>query len=79
MSSGFNFKDILANGQQCSEDEDGDLMESEGGNPLSATDELDLDSIWQRRGYGREFIRNNVERLVEEVLMKEAMQLIKQN
>lgn len=54
-------------------------MESEGGNPLSATDELDLDSIWQKRGYGREFIRNNVERLVEEVLMKEAMQLIKQN
>ena len=41
VSSGFNFKDILKNGQPCSEDELEDMIGSgRGDNPLSLEDQL---------------------------------------
>ena len=80
VSSGFNFKELLNSGDHCSEDDD---LNSRVSNPLDQEEpELvaasDLKKLWQG-GYGREDVVENVERLVDRLIMREAEILISQN
>ena len=86
VSTGFNFKEILNSGKPCSEDELEDMMESDrdDGNPLELSagkqKTSELISLWEdRRRGGSKAIVDNVERLVERLIMREAEKLIDQN
>lgn len=80
VSTGFNFKEILASGEPCSDDED---LNSRDSNPLE--DEVpayaaksELSRGWQL-GRGRQTIAANVERVVDLIIRREALLLIDQN
>ena len=78
VSSGFNFKDILKNGKACSEDELEDL-----GNPMEDDDNIrdlvknsDLARHW-KTGRGASVL-DNVEKLIDQIIIREAELLVKE-